>query len=159
MLCVERIGTAVMRDLTMNQGKSFSSWWVTKTWIDELVCFMVEEGGFMKQKRSQTTWSTTPTPPQATKDTSRQPSRYSSGSDEFNLNNSSQNQGERAPFPPANKPNQNSMGMSGGDVHDDSGIGIRTPEEDFPMDKFGFTGTDNQEHALLEGAEFTVDEL
>ncbi|KAF5626637.1 cephalosporin C regulator [Fusarium sp. NRRL 25303] len=159
MLCVERIGTAVMRDLTMNQGKSFSSWWVTKTWIDELVCFMVEEGGFMKQKRSQTTWSTTPTPPQATKDTSRQPSRYSGGSDEFNLNNSSQNQGERAPFPPANKPNQNSMGMSGGDVHDDSGIGIRTPEEDFPMDKFGFTGTDNQEHALLEGAEFTVDEL
>ncbi|KAF4455247.1 hypothetical protein F53441_2397 [Fusarium austroafricanum] len=157
MLYVERIGTAVMRDITVSQGKSFGAWWVTKTWVDEMVCFMVEEGGFMKQKSSQTTGSTTPTPPQAAKDTSRQNSRYSS--DELNLNNTSQNQGERAPFPPANKPNQNSMSMGGGDIHDDSGIGIRTPEEDFPMDKFGFTGTDSQDHSLLTGSEFAVDGL
>ncbi|KAF4976606.1 hypothetical protein FZEAL_6753 [Fusarium zealandicum] len=151
--CVERIGTAVMRDLTLAQGKSFGSWWVTKTWMDEMVCFLAEQGGFMKQKSSRMTGAPTPTPPQALKDTSRQNSRYSSGSDELNLNNASQNQGERAPFPPANKANQNTMSMSGGDAHDDSGIGIRTPEEDFPMDKFAFTGTENQDHGLLTGAE------
>ncbi|KAM5342700.1 hypothetical protein ACJ41O_013666 [Fusarium nematophilum] len=151
--CVERIGTAVMRDLTLAQGKSFGSWWVTKTWVDEMVCFLAEQGGFMKQKSSQTTGAPTSTPPQAAKETSRQDSRYSGGSDELNLNNTSQGQGERAPFPPTNKASQNTMGMSGGDAHDDSGIGIRTPEEDFPMDKFSFPGTENQDHSLLTGTE------
>ncbi|KAF4464971.1 sak1 [Fusarium albosuccineum] len=151
--CVERVGTAVMRDITLAQGKSFGSWWVTKTWVDEMVCFLAEQGGFMKQKSSHMTGAPTSTPPQPAKETSRQNSRYSSGSDELNLNNTSQNQGERAPFPPANKATQNTMSMSGGDAHDDSGIGIRTPEEDFPMDKFGFTGAENQDHGLLTGSE------
>ncbi|KAJ4250599.1 hypothetical protein NW762_011858 [Fusarium torreyae] len=150
--CVERVGTAVMRDITLTGGKSFGSWWVTKTWVDEMVCFLAEQGGFMKQKSSHTTGATTSTPPQAAKDTSRQTSRYSSGSDELNLNNTSQNQGERAPFPPANKVNQNSTSMSGGDVNDDSGIGIRTPEEDFPIDKFGFTVSEGHD-SLLTGSD------
>lgn len=155
--CIERIGTAVMREITLSGGKSFGSWWVTKTWVDEMVCFLAETGGFMKQKSSHTTGANTATRlPQAARDTSRQTSRYSSGSDELNLNSASQNQGERAPFPPAsNKVNQNSMNMSGGDVHDDSGIGIRTPEEDFSMDKFGYTTAENQEHEMLAPAEFT----
>jgi hypothetical protein len=29
------------------------------------------------------------------------------------------------------------MGDTASDAHDDSGIGIRTPETDFPVDKFG----------------------
>ncbi|KAM0558446.1 hypothetical protein ACHAPJ_004636 [Fusarium lateritium] len=150
--CVERVGTAVMRDITLAGGQSFGSWWVTKTWVDEMVCFLAEQGGFMKQKSSHTTGATTSTPPQAAKDTSRQTSRYSSGSDELNLNNTSQNQGERAPFPPANKISQNPTGMSGGDVNDDSGIGIRTPEEDFPIDKFGFTVPEGHD-SLLTGSD------
>ncbi|KAF5658104.1 cephalosporin C regulator [Fusarium heterosporum] len=157
MWCVERIGTAVMRDITVSGGESFGSWWVTKTWVDEMICFLVEQGGFMKQKRSRTTGTTTSVPPQAAKEKSRQNSRYSSGSDELNMNNTSQNQGERAPFPPANKVNQNSMGISGGDIHDDSGIGIRTPEDEFPMEKFGFPGAEN--HELLTGPDFATDGL
>jgi regulatory factor X len=83
----------------------------------------------------------------AEKEISRQGSRYSSGSDDLNLSNVSQSQPGRAPFPPpqtsSNNNNQASLGVSGGDPHDDSGIGIRTPEEDFPMDKFAFSGAEN----------------
>jgi len=35
--------------------------------------------------------------------------------------------------------------------HDDSGIGIRTPEEDFPVEKFAFAQGDGQD--LMVGAE------
>ncbi|WZH45146.1 Cephalosporin C regulator [Fusarium acuminatum] len=159
MWCVERIGTVVMRDITVSGGDSFGSWWVTKTWVDEMVCLMVEQGGFMKQKSSRTSGTTTSSPPQAAKEKSRQNSRYSSGSDELNMNNTSQNQGERAPFPPVGKVNQNSMGMSGGDIHDDSGIGIRTPEDEFPMERFGFPGAENQDHGLLTGTDFAPEGL
>lgn len=153
--CVERIGTAVMRDLTLAQGKSFGSWWVTKTWVDEMVCFLAEQGGFMKQKSSQSIGAPESTPPQAaTKEISRQNSRYSSGSDDLNLN-MSQSQGERAPFPPVSKTTQNSAVTNATDAHDDSGIGIRTPEEEFPMDKFSFTPGDNQDTGLLAAAELT----
>ncbi|KAG8413221.1 hypothetical protein J3458_012809 [Metarhizium acridum] len=141
--CVERVGTSVMRDLTLAQGKSFGSWWVTKTWVDEMVCFLAEQGGFMKQKpRTQQATNTSTNTETAEKESSRQNSRCSSGSDELNLSNVSQSQPGRAPFPPPPN-NQATLGVSGGDPHDDSGIGIRTPEEEFPMDKFSFTGAEN----------------
>ncbi|OAQ63516.1 SAK1 protein [Pochonia chlamydosporia 170] len=152
--CVERVGTAVMRDLTLAQGKSFGSWWVTKTWVDEMVCFLAEQGGFMKQKPQAQQPTTTPANAEAAeKETSRQNSRYSSGSDDLNLSDVSQSQPGRAPFPPPPNSNQASLGVSGGDPHDDSGIGIRTPEEDFPMDKFSFTGTEN---VGMTGTELTA---
>lgn len=138
--CVERVGTAVMRDLTLAQGKSFGSWWVTKTWVDEMVCFIAEQGGFMKQKGSPIV-NATPNVEAAGKEASCQNSRYSSVSDELNL---SQSQPGRAPFPPpaasnnSNKTNASSQHTGDNDAHDDSGIGIRTPEEDFQMHKFTF---------------------
>ncbi|KAG5929572.1 hypothetical protein E4U42_005387 [Claviceps africana] len=153
--CVERIGTSVMRDLTLAQGKSFGSWWVTKTWVDEMVCFLAEQGGFMKQK-----------PPvqkpahvginiqPADKETSRHNSRYSTGSDDLNLPGLSQSQPGRAPFPPPPSMNQTSAGLSAPDPHDDSGIGIRTPEEEFPMEKFAFPATESG--GLVAGQELTA---
>jgi regulatory factor X len=141
--CVQRVGTAVMRDLTLSQGKSFGSWWVTKCWVDEMVCFMAEQGGFMKQKPT-TAAHTAPQPQRATKETSQQSSgsRYRSGSDEFNFSNLSQAPPDRAKFPaPNNSTSQDSTGMGmgmGADSHDDSGISIPTPEDELPMDKFGF---------------------
>jgi regulatory factor X len=146
--CVERVGTSVMRDLTLAQGKSFGSWWVTKTWVDEMTRFLAEQGGFMKQKPRVQQQNDAPASAEtAEKEISRQGSRYSSGSDDLNLSNVSQSQPGRAPFPPpqtsSNNNNQASLGVSGGDPHDDSGIGIRTPEEDFPMDKFAFSGAEN----------------
>jgi hypothetical protein len=48
--CVERIGTAVIRDITITGGNSFGSWLVTKVWIDEMVWYLAEKGAFMKLK-------------------------------------------------------------------------------------------------------------
>ena len=41
------VSSACLRDLTMNGGRSFGSWWITKTWLDEMVLWLAEKGGFM----------------------------------------------------------------------------------------------------------------
>lgn len=153
--CVERIGTAVMRDLTLAQGKSFGSWWVTKTWVDEMVCFIAEQGGFMKQKSSPNA-NTTPNVEAAGKEASCQNSRYSSVSEDLNL---SQSQPGRAPFPPPANTNSKANNASSqppaeNEAHDDSGIGIRTPEEDFPMHKYTFA--ESEAPALMGTGELTA---
>ncbi|KAK4177221.1 RFX DNA-binding domain-containing protein [Triangularia setosa] len=134
--CAQRLGTALMRDLTIGQGKSFGSWWVTKCWLDEMVEFMAEQGGFMQQKSSQIPLSV-PKNRQvaAQRDLSggHGGSRYSSASDDFNLGRVSgdhQGQPDRAVFPSGPSAGQQSN-------PDDSGIGIRTPDEDLPGEKFG----------------------
>ena len=143
--CVQRVGTAVMRDLTLAQGKSFGSWWVTKCWIDEMVSFMAEHGGFMKQKSTQASLATQ-RPRAATKEAARQgpgsSPRYNSESDDFHLSNLSQAQPDKAQFPQRGNGAQDANLEADGNPHDDSGIGIRTPEEDFPLDKYGFITTD-----------------
>lgn len=151
--CVQRVGTAVMRDLTIAQGKSFGSWWVTKCWVDEMISFMAEQGGFMKQKTTQSPQDTAQKQAMS-KDVSHQGSRYSSASDDFNMPHLSQSQPDRAPFPSAPGPDSHQIGMNTAN-HDDSGIGIRTPDEDFPMEKFGFPQEDNQ--ALGDSAEVHPD--
>lgn len=134
--CVQRIGTEVMRDLTIAQGKSFGSWWVTKCWIDEMVAFLAEQGGFMQSHSSTTPTDETKrsiSVPIDTTGANEQERRRTSGSVESDVSRASnpQAQPDRAPFPPR---------VDGHDsLHDDSGIGIRTPEEEFPMmEKFEF---------------------
>jgi regulatory factor X len=146
---VERVGTSVMRDLTLAQGKSFGSWWVTKVWLDEMVWFMTMQGGFMKMQNSQITVAPASTQPQMATQETNAPT--SSRSDDLNLSNLPDGQAGRAPFPPVNQTNQNTTGLSGGDSHDDSGIGIRTPEDDFPMEKFGFA--EGQDQSVMTDTE------
>ncbi|ATY66496.1 cephalosporin C regulator 1 [Cordyceps militaris] len=155
--CVERVGTAVMRDFTLSQGKSFGSWWVTKTWVDEMVCFIAEQGGFMKQKASPSAHAI-PNAGAAGTEASCQNSRYSNASEELNL---SQSQPGRAPFPPPANNGANGKTISAlsqppadNDAHDDSGIGIRTPEEDFPMHKFTFA--ESEAPTLMGAGELTA---
>ncbi|KAK5662809.1 hypothetical protein OQA88_6219 [Cercophora sp. LCS_1] len=133
--CVQRLGTTVMRDLTIAQGKSFGSWWVTKCWIDEMIQFLAEQGGFMNQKATQDA-IILPKRQAAKKEVSNPGSRYSSASDDFNLSRMSGSQPDRAPFPPV-APTSNQPSNP-----DDSGIGIRTPDEDLPGEKFTFTPSD-----------------
>ena len=45
--CASAVGDAALRDITMAQALSFGSWWVTKTWVDEMLLWMAEKGGFM----------------------------------------------------------------------------------------------------------------
>lgn len=152
--CVERVGTSVMRDLTLSQGKSFGSWWVTKTWVDEMVCFLAEQGGFLKKTSSPPVLAADPNAEEAGKEASRQNSRYSSASEDLNLSHVAPSQPGRAPFPPPSKSNSNDQGSVAGDAHDDSGIGIRTPEEDFPMDKYTFAGSETP--AMMTGTELSA---
>ncbi|MCJ1225360.1 hypothetical protein MMC12_002009 [Toensbergia leucococca] len=46
--CVNDIGSAALRDITMGQALSFGSWWVTKVWVDEMLQWLAEKGGFMQ---------------------------------------------------------------------------------------------------------------
>lgn len=46
--CVGEVGSAALRDITMAQALSFGSWWVTKVWVDEMLQWMAEKGGFME---------------------------------------------------------------------------------------------------------------
>jgi regulatory factor X, other len=145
---VERVGTAVIRDITIAQGKSFGSWWVTKCWIDEMISFLAEQGGFMTMKSSTSPATELPKGSALAKDTSCQGSQLGSGSEDYNtMPNTSQSQSNRAPFPSqADNQGHDSLGVSANP--DDSGIGMRTPEEDFPMDKFELPQNDGQ---VLQG--------
>lgn len=138
--CVERIGAMIMRDLTLAQGKSFGSWWVTKVWVDEMMSFMAESGGLMTRTLPGPATSVQPGVT-ADKDEAERENTNAEvidGSEETSRNETTSPQLGRAPFPPAN---QSAMEVCGADGHDDSGIGIRTPEEEFSMEKFAFTET------------------
>lgn len=137
---VERVGTGVMRDLTMAQGKSFGSWWVTKCWVDEMVNFMAAEGGFMGQRTAGAALASTR--PQAAAEETDKPRRCSTGSDEVPVAaNLSGAAAEKSAFPRVSGAGGESAGADA-NAHDDSGIGIRTPEDEFPMDKYGFAAED-----------------
>jgi len=145
--CVQTVGTAVMRDLTIAQGKSFGAWWVTKCWIDEMIVFLAEQGGFMDYKPSQ------PSPIEQQKQNigsraaSHHESRYSSGSDEFLRHNGI----ESEPSLPMDVTSQAAMNAAAGHGHDDSGIGMRTPDEDFSMGKYEFER--NGSHSQMESSD------
>ena len=44
------VGSAALRDITMAGALSFGSWWITKCWIDEMLMWTAEKGGFMDHK-------------------------------------------------------------------------------------------------------------
>ena len=144
--CVQRLGTSVMRDLTINQGKSFGAWWVTKCWIDEMIAFMAEQGGFMEYKTSQAGHRDTAKQRVGSRGASNSASRYSSGSDEFLRDNGNGDSGISMPRP-MDVTSQAAMNSAAG--HDDSGIGIRTPDEDFLGGKYEFV---SHEHTQMEAS-------
>lgn len=141
--CVQRVGTSVMRDLTINQGKSFGAWWVTKCWIDEMISFLAEQGGFMECKTSQSTLRDSTKPTIASRSASHPESRYSSGSDEF-LRENAHADGSISVSRPMNATSETAMNAAAG--HDDSGIGIRTPDDDFSMGKYEMGRDDGHRH-------------
>ena len=46
--CVGEVSSACIRDITMAQALSFGSWWVTKVWVDEMLRWIAEKGGFLE---------------------------------------------------------------------------------------------------------------
>lgn len=152
--CVQSVGTAVMRDLTIAQGKSFGAWWVTKCWIDEMISFLAEQGGFMECKTSRATRGDSTKQSMGSRDASQPQSRYSSGSDDF-LRDSTHADGSISVPRPMNVTSQAAMNAAAG--HDDSGIGIRTPDDEFLMGKYEFgrddshaqTGSGHMDHHIM----------
>ncbi len=45
---VGEVSSACIRDITMAQALSFGSWWVTKVWVDEMLRWIAEKGGFLE---------------------------------------------------------------------------------------------------------------
>lgn len=45
--CIESVGNASLRDITVNVAQSFGAWWTTKVWVDEMMLWMAEMGGFL----------------------------------------------------------------------------------------------------------------
>jgi regulatory factor X len=139
--CVQRLGTAVMRDLTINQGKSFGAWWVTKCWIDEMIAFMAEQGGFMEYKTSKASHREVSKKRVESRGNSHLANQCSSGSDDFLRDSGSGNGGVSVPQP------MDFTGQAAMNA-DDSGIGIQTPDEDFSLGgKYEFVG---HEHLQME---------
>jgi len=141
--CVQRVGTAVMRDLTIAQGRSFGAWWVTKCWIDEMIAFMAEQGGFMKCKTSKSAKADSVDQIMG-RSASHHESRYSSGSDEL-LGSTTRGNGNTLLSRPMDVTSQAAMNAAAG--HDDSGIGMRSPDDEFGMGKYGFARDDS--HASM----------
>ena len=52
--CVGQVGSAALRDMTMADAKTFGVWWVTKTWLDEMLLWHAEKGGFLEQSPAST---------------------------------------------------------------------------------------------------------
>jgi regulatory factor X len=143
--CVQNIGTAVMRDLTIAQGKSFGAWWVTKCWLDEMIAFMAEQGGFMEYTSSPPSQREHSKQELGSRAASRHESRYSSGSDIFLVSHENK-ETDRSVSQPMDVTSQAAMNAAAG--HDDSGIGMRTPDDDFSMGKYDYSR--HEQHAPLQ---------
>ncbi|KAG9249210.1 RFX DNA-binding domain-containing protein [Calycina marina] len=142
--CVQSVTTAVMRDITIAQGKSFGAWWVTKCWIDEMISFLAEQGGFMEYKSSLQ--DTARTAGQlgvvVNGGSNHRQNRYSSGSDDFVRENGHMEDAASLQRP-MDKGNQGTINSG---THDDSGIGIRTPDDDFSASKYDYARDDSYGH-------------
>lgn len=109
----QSVGTRIVADLTISSAQSFTSWWSTKVWLDELIQYMADLGGFFQR----------PLPgPLGTEE-----------AEPVGLDEESGSQPGRAPFP-----SSKAVGGGGPETHDDSGISIPSPEgthseEDFSV--------------------------
>lgn len=153
--CVERVGTAVMQDITIKSGASFGSWWVTKCWIDEMISFMAEKGGFMEYREAMRPRSSVPQNiPQRTVvgNSSAAFGNNNMARQQQYQNGAMNNNDMMTSGVPMDAISQAAMNAAAG--HDDSGIGMRTPDDDYSMSKFNFSdaqmGTPNLD--LSQGA-------
>lgn len=48
--CISSIGTAALREITVENGTSYNPWWITKVFIDEMSLWLASLGGFLDHK-------------------------------------------------------------------------------------------------------------
>ena len=47
LYCINALGSAILREITVENGSSFQGWWLTKTFIDEMAEWLAAFGGFL----------------------------------------------------------------------------------------------------------------
>jgi len=50
--CIEAVGTAALRDITIMGGASYQTWWVMKIFVDEMSLWLAAMGGFLERQPS-----------------------------------------------------------------------------------------------------------
>lgn len=146
---VQIVGTTMMRDLTISRADSFGAWWCLKCWIDEMICFLAEKGGFMKQSRTQTVRGTKRKAQFEPEDIDAHSSkRLSTGSvpedsgfqddSQFVVNMADNSSQVLAPLTPSvENQNQHVVNLdTTANFADDSGISLPMSGDDSPMTKF-----------------------
>jgi len=48
--CINALGTAALREITVEQGMSYNPWWITKVFVDEMSLWLASLGGFLDHK-------------------------------------------------------------------------------------------------------------
>lgn len=48
--CVSAVGTAALREITVENGTSYNPWWITKVFVDEMSLWLASLGGFLDHK-------------------------------------------------------------------------------------------------------------
>lgn len=48
--CISAVGTAALREITVENGCSYNPWWITKVFIDEMGLWLASLGGFLDHK-------------------------------------------------------------------------------------------------------------
>ncbi|KUI56746.1 Transcriptional regulator RFX1 [Cytospora mali] len=148
---VQTIGTTIMRDLTISSADSFGAWWCLKCFLDEMVWFLAEKGGFMKQNTTQAVeTSKRKHIDGSTGNEKRKTMRYSSGSASDDailalMDNSHQ------VLAGLQNENQHVVLDINTANYDDSGISMRMSGEDSPMSKF----TNHMESQRIDGQNMT----
>lgn len=154
--CIGQVGSAALRDITMAQALSFGSWWVTKVWVDEMVEWLAEKGGFMEHSptifpnaRPTSALDTTSgavfhaRPRSAAK--SHAESRFSSVDVDFGGAGGNYGNNNGGPVQIATRSLQTAnpgLNLSHLQNHDDSGISMGVSDEDLSMAKFSGFVTD-----------------
>ncbi|PVI07647.1 hypothetical protein DM02DRAFT_286154 [Periconia macrospinosa] len=47
ILCINAVGSAALREITVENGPSFQGWWLTKVFVDEMAHWLATFGGFL----------------------------------------------------------------------------------------------------------------
>lgn len=146
---VQIVGTTMMRDLTISRAESFGAWWCLKCWIDEMIWFLAEKGGFMQQSTTHAINGTKRKSQHESDEVDhRNHKRLSTGSvpedsgfhedSQFVMSMTGNSSQVLAPLTPSLE-NQNQHVVNP-DAHpnfaDDSGISLRMSGDDSPMTKF-----------------------
>ncbi|EME43198.1 hypothetical protein DOTSEDRAFT_132769 [Dothistroma septosporum NZE10] len=171
--CISAVGTSALRDITIMSGLSYGHWWVLKIFVDEMVLWLAEMGGFLEPAiaaapANGNSMFQSPVLENGT-GRSHSGSRMSSmgptnsaigghedttqsmfmpdGSQGYAAHQQQHSHAHGLPFQPVRQTSALSKQLQPETNIDDSGIGMSLMDDDLTMSKFGVTGP----HVAMDG--------